>query len=61
MNKWNVGIYIRLSQEDGDKEESNSIKNQLQEDIASNQISMFENIDLFGEERKKKKWLELCK
>lgn len=61
MNKLNVGIYIRLSQEDGDKEESNSIKNQLQEDIASNQISMFENIDLFGEERKKKKWLELCK
>lgn len=28
MNKWNVGIYIRLSQEDGDKEESNSVTNQ---------------------------------
>ena len=27
MNKWNVGIYIRLSQEDGDKEESNSVTN----------------------------------
>lgn len=28
MNKWNVGIYIRLSQEDGDKEESNSVTSQ---------------------------------
>ena len=25
---WNVGVYIRLSQEDGDKEESNSVINQ---------------------------------
>ena len=40
MNQWNVGVYIRLSQEDGDKEESNSITNQrelinnyIQEDI----------------------------
>ena len=28
MKNWNVGVYIRLSQEDGDKEESNSITNQ---------------------------------
>ena len=28
MSKWNVGIYLRLSSEDGDKDESNSIKNQ---------------------------------
>ena len=28
MNEWNVGVYIRLSQEDGDKEESNSVTNQ---------------------------------
>ena len=25
---WNVGVYIRLSQEDGDKEESNSVTSQ---------------------------------
>ena len=31
------------------------IKNQLQEDIANDQISMFENIDPFEEEVKKKK------
>ena len=28
MEEWNVGVYIRLSQEDGDKEESNSVINQ---------------------------------
>ena len=28
MNKWNVAVYLRLSSDDGDKEESNSITNQ---------------------------------
>ena len=28
MKSWNVGVYIRLSQEDGDKEESESIGSQ---------------------------------
>lgn len=28
MKKWNVGAYIRLSKEDGDNFESNSITNQ---------------------------------
>ena len=28
MKIWNIGVYIRLSQEDGDKEESNSVINQ---------------------------------
>ena len=28
MKKWNVGVYLRLSSDDGDKSESNSIGNQ---------------------------------
>ena len=28
MSKWNVAVYLRLSSDDGDKEESNSITNQ---------------------------------
>ena len=28
MNKWNVAVYLRLSSDDGDKEESNSITNE---------------------------------
>ena len=28
MSKWNVGVYIRLSNDDGDKDDSNSITNQ---------------------------------
>ena len=28
MKKWNVGVYLRLSSDDGDKSESNSIVNQ---------------------------------
>ena len=28
MNKWNVAAYLRLSSDDGDKAESNSIGNQ---------------------------------
>ena len=28
MSKWRIGVYLRLSSEDGDKEESNSISTQ---------------------------------
>ena len=28
MKKWNVAVYLRLSSDDGDKSESNSIGNQ---------------------------------
>ena len=37
MNKWKAGIYLRLSSDDGDKIESNSITNQ------KNLIKLFVN------------------
>ena len=45
MNKWNVGIYIRLSQEDGDKEESNSVTNQRE--LINSYISEDKELNLY--------------
>lgn len=60
---WCIGYYVDTAGKN-DKIIAEYIKNQLQEDIASDQISMFESMDPFGEEseeRKKKKWLGLRK
>ena len=60
---WYIGYYVDTAGKN-DKIIAEYIKNQLQEDIASDQISLFEKMDPFGEEneeRKKKKWLGLRK
>lgn len=51
---WCIGYYVDTAGKN-DKIIAEYIKNQLQEDIANDQISMFENIDPFEEEVKKKK------
>ena len=45
MNNWNVGIYIRLSQEDGDKEESNSVVNQRE--LINNYIAEEKDLKIY--------------
>lgn len=57
------GYYVDTAGKN-DKIIAEYIKNQLQEDIASDQINMFEKMEPFGEEKegiKKKKWLGLRK
>ncbi len=61
---WCIGYYVDTAGKN-DKIIAEYIKNQLQEDIANDQISMFENTDPFEEktkeEKKKKRWNGLLK
>ena len=47
MSKWRIGVYLRLSSEDGDKEESNSIS--TQRSIIDYYLSDFKDIKKYKE------------
>ena len=46
MSKWNAAIYLRLSSDDGDKLESNSITNQ--KDMITRYISNLKDIKIYN-------------
>ena len=46
MSKWNVGVYLRLSSDDGDKLESNSITNQ--KDMITRHLSTLSNVKIYN-------------
>lgn len=45
MSKWRIGVYLRLSSEDGDKEESNSIT--TQKSMIKYYLSDYKDIDIY--------------
>ena len=46
MSKWNVGVYLILSSDDGDKLESNSITNQ--KDMITRHLSTLSNVKIYN-------------
>ena len=46
MTKWNAAIYLRLSSDDGDKLESNSITNQ--KEMITRYINNLKNIKIYN-------------
>ena len=46
MSKWNVGVYLRLSNDDGDKDESNSITNQKY--LIQDYLSDYKDIKIYN-------------